>query len=126
MSGLAAARADLAGIIAAAGLRGLDHVAGRIAPPVVLIVPGDPYIEPPDSYNTAENIAHIQLHVVAPAGRNAGQTTELDAMLDALLGQLAGTAWFLDSVSAPFLGRIDDREFPAVRMNVSTLYERKP
>lgn len=123
MSGLAAARADLTAALDGAGYPYADHVPARITPPVVLLVPDDPYIEPGETFDPDELTCRMQVHLVAATASNAKATTDLDTMIDRVGAHLG--VWLLDRVSAPYVAAVDDREFLAARISISTLYNRK-
>lgn len=86
MSALSAARAELAAVLAAAGLPEVsDHLAGRLSPPCVVITAGAPYVDTADATFDTEGTVRLVATLMVPSGANDVTTTQLD--------DLACTAW---------------------------------
>lgn len=93
-------RTDVATALNAAGVKAIDYVAETITPPVVVVVPGDPYLtEPQGTTPFGHYEVSISLLLVAAKGTNKAAATALDSMIEQVVGALDG--WDLTAVSQP-------------------------
>lgn len=86
-----------------AGLPAVEYVAERVAPPVVVVVPGSPYVAAPDGDGTVPFGAYdVHLDVLAVAGKGTNRATAewVDDTVIAVLAAL-GDDWDVTEVGQP-------------------------
>ena len=90
---------EFALVLDEAGLRVLDYIPERVTPPIVIVAPGSPYLEPA-SIN-GEFKLNLEVTCVASMATNKQASEKLDALVADLLNALPGYAQ-MDNVSKPF------------------------
>lgn len=80
MVNLDAVRAGAKTVLEAAGLNALDYVAERINPPVVLVVPGDPYMTR-EGAPFGHVLVNLNVLVIGPKGTAHAEAEALDDLI---------------------------------------------
>lgn len=103
MSVLAAERAAVAAALESAGINAVDHVPGRLTPPVAIVSTGSPYLVPGDTFGS--HALNLRVTLIAQNGANDVQTDELDELIERAATALLETNWTVGEISQP--GQID-------------------
>lgn len=115
MSEVGAVKAELALTLQEAGLDVYDYVPERVTPPVVVIRPGSPYIEP-GSVGSCYDV-NLELVIVAGFATNETTTDDLDDLIEQTLAALPGDAG-VGSVAQPYLLAMNGNDHLATTINV--------
>ena len=99
MSEVGAAKAELALTLQAASLDVYSYIPARVTPPVIIIRPASPYLQP--SSVGQEYLVNLELQVVAGYADNETSSDDLDDLIEAALLALPADAGLKD-VSAPY------------------------
>lgn len=103
------------------GLTVYDHLPNQLHPPVVLIEPGDPYI---DDSDTSIPGGHVEvawtLHVITRQATPAKQTVELDDLIATTLEAIPD-GWDVGPVQRPFSLTNGERSWLATTITTTTL-----
>ncbi len=120
MSGaIAAARASLAAAMAPVG-QVCDVLPDRITPPVVLLVPNDPWITTDDRPSRVADV-HYTVVLIPRSGVNDAQENALTDLLEAALDAVedAAHSWRLENVTAPYDLTVNGATYLAVKLTVT-------
>ena len=110
---IADAREDLEGKLELAGLR-VILPSGSVAPPCVLVIPGDPWVTPAQLGGRYREIAYRVVGVVG-TGEERVQRDECEAMAQAIAdGIHASPPWTLATIDPPAAYGIGDVSYLAV------------
>lgn len=99
MSELGAAKAELALTLQSAGLDVYSYIPARVTPPVIVIRPGSPYVQPASVGQ--EFIVNLDLQVIAGTADNESSSDDLDDLIEAAINALPADAGLKD-VSTPY------------------------
>jgi len=116
MSEVGAVKAELALTLQEAGLDVYDYVPERVTPPVVVIRPGSPYIEPSSVGSCYET--NLELVVVAGFATNETTTDELDDLIEQTLVALPADAG-VGTVATPYLLSLNGNDYLATTITVN-------
>ena len=94
-------RTAVAESLTAAGLRGVDHVPGRITPPIAMVVPGSPYLESSGQPFGSKTL-RLDVWLVVGAGDNAVIANRLDEHIAIAVEALEDADWLIENVAQPF------------------------
>lgn len=121
-SDLTKLRDEITAAITAAGITAVAYLPDRLNPPLALVQPGSPYIEPsktsrPGAVRWA--IHHEVILLVAP-GDKRHQTVSLDALIEDSLGALV--PFGIDQVAQPYSLQIGQNgpSYFAARIQLTT------
>lgn len=102
MSALTDVRTAIVAVLTSAGFKSVEYVGETIVPPVAVVVPGNPYIDP-----EAENVefGHVAVNtnvlIIGSRGTNKTQASEIDGLVwDAYIA-LADAGYDLGEVASP-------------------------
>lgn len=99
MSELGAAKAELALTLQSAGLDVYSYIPARVTPPVIVIRPASPYVQPASVGQ--EFIVNLDLQVIAGTADNESSSDDLDDLIEAAINALPADAGLKD-VSTPY------------------------
>ena len=112
--------AALDAVLAPLGARAYPYLPNRLNPPLALVQPGDPYLEPNATAGFAVGswtIRHEVILLVAP-GDNDKQADSLDALLEAALVPLVDHG--ITSVGQPYPLEVGNSAYTACRVSLTT------
>lgn len=96
-------RNDLAEIIASAtDVQVFPYLAPRIAPPVALVTPSNPYIESDEQAALGELVVNFRVDISSAVQSNVEETNALDELIELALGGLMGSVFLVKTVSPPY------------------------
>lgn len=98
----------------------------RFTPPVVILVPGDPYVTE-DNAPYSHATMGMELRVVTTQGQdNEAALTDLETMAAQIMEWLERpiTGWDFTQISEPYSLATAQATFPALSVFISTLIER--
>lgn len=119
--GLQDRRDDIVTAVKGAGYKIENHAPSRITPPIVVLVPGDPYVSSlgeDDTFSTTEFLCRFTLNLIVATGSNSKETTDLDNMIQDVIGALGG--WGIENVAAPFIATVGDSQYFATTLTISS------
>lgn len=98
-----------------------DHVPEVIIPPSVLILAGDPYLEPIVIGNNKNWNVRITLEVVGSTYSNPSALTNLEDDIEAICA-LIPTNWSILSVSSPRIRQTNSTDLLSSEIQITTVY----
>jgi hypothetical protein len=114
---ITASRAEYALALTALGLKVSSFIPERIVPPVVVIAPGTPYLEP-TLLDRGEWMMRLELMVIAATAVNAKATELLDKALETLLNGNPAYS-IITSVGQPYALQTNNAEYLAANVSVN-------
>lgn len=112
---ITASRSEYALALTEAGIKVSAIIPERVVPPIVIISPGSPYLEP-TTVNTGW-IMRLELMVVAMTATNVKATESLEKALEALI--LANPEYArIQSIGQPYALQTNNTEFLAANVAV--------
>lgn len=108
---------DLATELVTDGINAEYYIPPRIVPPLAIISPDTRYVTQGDTFATFE-IA-VELTLIAQTASNAKATEELDDLIVSAIGAIPAM-WRIDSVSQPFSLGVNNADYLATRMTLTT------
>lgn len=100
MNTLSEVRTEVTDQLADAGIKAVEYIPARLAPPVVVISAGNPYVENGLNKTFKDVLVRLEFRVVAETATNEKATDSLDGMICDTL--LALSNWDMETVSQPF------------------------
>ena len=113
---ITASRAEYALALTALGLKVSSFIPERVVPPIVILSPGSPYLEPV-LLDKDEYLMRIELMVVAATAVNVKASELLDKAIETILNGNPGYAR-ITSVSQPYALQTNNAEFLASNIAV--------
>lgn len=113
---LASERTYLAKLLAPIG-QVKPYLPERLAPPVWIITPADPYVTDGDTFGTAR--VHFVLTFVAPSKTAATSAPVLDKAVDDAVAALLAGGYRIEEVSAPFVLNANNAAYPSISVTAS-------
>ena len=117
---LANARTELAALASLAltdDVGVIDHLPDSIAPPVVLVAWGDPWLEPATMCGYT---AKMDLLIVSQRLEPGGNTERLEEIVSALVPAIKGSQWFqINDVTSPYPLQIAGIDYLAASINIT-------
>lgn len=98
-----------------------DHVPEVIIPPSVLILAGDPYLEPIVIGNNKNWNVRLTLEVVGTVYSNPSALTNLEDDIEAICA-LIPTKWSILSVSSPRIRATNSTDLLSSEIQITTVY----
>lgn len=98
-----------------------DHVPETIIPPAVLILAGDPYLEPVVIGNNKNWRVRLTLEVVGVVYSNPSALTNLEDDIEAVCALLP-TNWSVLSVSSPRIRQTNTSDLLSAEIQITTVY----
>jgi len=98
-----------------------DHVPEVIIPPAVLILAGDPYLEPVVIGNNKNWRVRLTLEVVGATYSNPSALTNLEDDIEAVCALLP-TNWSVLSISSPRIRATNSTDLLSSEIQITTVY----
>jgi len=98
-----------------------DHVPEVIIPPCVLLLAGDPYLEPIVIGNNKNWRVRLTLEVVGSTYSNPSALTNLEDDIEAVCALLP-TTWSIISVSSPRIRQTNSTDLLSSEIQITTAY----
>ena len=98
-----------------------DHVPEVIIPPSVLILAGDPYLEPIVIGNNKNWNVRLTLEVVGTVYSNPSALTNLEDDIEAICA-LIPTKWSIISISSPRIRATNSTDLLSSEIQITTVY----
>ena len=98
-----------------------DHVPEIIIPPAVLILAGDPYLEPIVIGNNKNWYVRLTLEVVSTTYSNPSALINLEDDIETILA-LIPTNWIILSVSSPRIRQTNSTDMLSAEIQLQTAY----
>lgn len=121
MSGMTAARKQVAADLQAVGLFVKDHVPEKVVPPLVLLRAGSPMLEEGETLSNTEMVFRLGLLVLIKDKPNAEATADLETTIEKVVYNLGD--WTLEDVGQPFFAEHNGSRYPAVEISISKAIE---
>jgi len=118
MSVLADERSAVAAALEAAGIQSVDHIPGRLTPPIAVVSTGSPYLAPGGTFGSHE--LNLRVTLIAKNGANDVQTDELDGLIEKAATALLLTNWTVGEITQPAQIDVNGTAFLSTSINVST------
>jgi len=110
-------RIDLADELISDGINAEYYIPPRITPPLAVVSPDSRYVSQGDTFATFE--IGIVLTLIAATASNAKATEDLDDLIVSAIGAIPAM-WRIDSVDQPFTLNVNNAEYLATRMALTT------
>ena len=119
VSAITDARIDVAAGLTDAGMHIIDHIPGRVAPPVVLIGTGDPYLQQLDAntFDATQFQLRLELFAIAGTATNEVAIAQLETMVEQIIINLGD--WTIENVSPPFMASANDAQYLTSRITIT-------
>lgn len=117
MTVLKALRGELADTVT--GVTTYDHVPGRINLPAAVVVPGQPYIEPGETFG--QKAVRFDLVLLTHPATNEDETDQLDELIESTQHALDAGGWRVERVEMPATQEYNGGEVLATGITVVTL-----
>lgn len=115
----------VADVLTDAGIPATPHVPARPNPPVAMVLPGNPYIEPGDTFDTRR--LHLVVQIVVGSADNAAVTVALDGYVATALDALDAALVNVEQVGGAFPWRPKaGGEFLVVPIDISYIPTLNP
>jgi hypothetical protein len=114
---ITASRAEYALALTALGLKVSSFIPERIVPPVVILSPGSPYLEPV-LLDRSEYMMRLDLMVIAATAVNSKASELLDKALETLLNGNPAYS-IISSVGQPYALQTNNAEYLAANVSVN-------
>lgn len=114
---ITASRAEYALALTALGLKVSSFIPERIVPPVVVLSPGSPYLEPV-LLDRKEYMMRIDLMVIATHAVNVKASEQLDKALETILNGNPAYS-IISSVGQPYALQTNNAEYLAANVSVN-------
>lgn len=108
-------RAEVGDLLTAAGLEAHHFEPERLAPPLVVVTAGSPYVETGETFT--DNTMRLDLILIPQKGSNEKEQDDVDDMIEQTLAALPD--WHLESVSEPYVPQAGTAEYLAVKVTVT-------
>ena len=115
MNEITTAKVEFTTALQGAGLDVKEYLPDRITPPVVIVMPNQPYLVPETVGN--EYTMNLEVVCVAQTATNENASEELDSLIESVLNALPAYAG-ITSVGKPYALTTGNTEFLSANLNV--------
>ncbi len=115
MNTLAAARSEIKTVLDTAGYTVKTYIPERVAPPLIILEPGDPYMTEGNTFTSFT--VRFNLLLLAGPWTNAKASDDLDQMVMDVVDAL--DMYFIDKVEQPQMFEANNVSYLGTRINIS-------
>lgn len=98
-----------------------DHVPENVTTPCIMIMTGDPWLEPAVMGNNKAWRVHYVLELAVSSMSNPGALVNLETMVATVLPLIPKT-WQITNVSSPRIRQANTAEAYSVEVSINTIY----